>query len=157
MPGILQSMMTSSNGNIFRVTGHLCEEFTAPRWIPLTKGQCRRALMFFLICAWTNGWVNTEGDCDLRRHRADYEQAMVSTINNRYNVVQISRYHRKHVNSEFENLKSAEMNKTIVLGWWINFFKARTFDQWYYVYYHKPTLTICVQWRTSETPVGLLY
>ena len=24
-------MMTSSNGNIFRVTGHLCGEFTGPR------------------------------------------------------------------------------------------------------------------------------
>ena len=25
------NMMTSSNGNIFRVTGHLCGEFTSPR------------------------------------------------------------------------------------------------------------------------------
>ena len=33
------SMMTSSNGNIFRVTGHLCGEFTAPRWIPRTKSS----------------------------------------------------------------------------------------------------------------------
>ena len=31
------SMMTSSNGNIFRVTGPLCGEFTGPRWIPRTK------------------------------------------------------------------------------------------------------------------------
>ena len=31
--------MTSSNGNIFRVTGHLCGEFTGPRWIPRTKAQ----------------------------------------------------------------------------------------------------------------------
>ena len=30
-------MMTSSNGNIFRVTGHLCGEFTGHRWIPHTK------------------------------------------------------------------------------------------------------------------------
>ena len=30
-------MMKSSNGNIFRVTGHLCGEFTGPRWIPHTK------------------------------------------------------------------------------------------------------------------------
>ena len=27
-------MMTSSNENIFRVTGHSCGEFTGPRWIP---------------------------------------------------------------------------------------------------------------------------
>ena len=30
-------MMTSSNGNISRVTGHLCGEFTGHRWIPSTK------------------------------------------------------------------------------------------------------------------------
>ena len=33
------SMMTSSNGNIFRVTDHLCGEFTGPRWIPRTKAS----------------------------------------------------------------------------------------------------------------------
>ena len=32
-------MMTSSNGNIFRVTGHLCGEFTGHRWIPHTKAS----------------------------------------------------------------------------------------------------------------------
>ena len=32
-----QIMMTSSNGNIFRVTGHFCGEFTDDRWIPRTK------------------------------------------------------------------------------------------------------------------------
>ena len=30
-------MMTSSNGNIFRVTGHLCGEFTGQRWIPAQR------------------------------------------------------------------------------------------------------------------------
>ena len=33
------NMMTSSNGNIFRVTGPLCGEFTGHRWIPLTKAS----------------------------------------------------------------------------------------------------------------------
>ena len=32
-------MMTSSNGNIFCVTGPLCGEFTGHRWIPLTKAS----------------------------------------------------------------------------------------------------------------------
>ena len=32
-------MMTSSNGNISRITGHLCGEFTGPRWIPHTKAS----------------------------------------------------------------------------------------------------------------------
>ena len=33
------AMMTSSNGNFFRVTGHLCGEFTDHRWIPRTKAS----------------------------------------------------------------------------------------------------------------------
>ena len=33
------SMMTSSNGNTFRVTGPLCREFTGLRWIPRTKAS----------------------------------------------------------------------------------------------------------------------
>ena len=33
------SMMSSSNWNIFRVTGHLCGEFTGPRLIPRTKAS----------------------------------------------------------------------------------------------------------------------
>ena len=33
------SIMTSSYGNIFHVTGPLCREFTSHRWIPLTKAS----------------------------------------------------------------------------------------------------------------------
>ena len=33
------SMMTSSNGNNFRVTCHLCGEFNGHRWIPNTKAN----------------------------------------------------------------------------------------------------------------------
>ena len=43
-------MMTSSNGNIFRVTGHLCGEFTGLRWIPRTKASDAE-LWCFLWCA----------------------------------------------------------------------------------------------------------
>ena len=32
-------VMTSSNGSIFRVTGHLCGEFAGDRWIPRTKAS----------------------------------------------------------------------------------------------------------------------
>ena len=63
------SMMTSSNGNIFRVTGHLCEEFTGHGWIPRKKASDAE-LWYFLICAWINGWVNNREAGDLRRHRA---------------------------------------------------------------------------------------
>ena len=36
---IIDIMMTSSNGNSLRVTGHLCGEFTGLRWIPSTKAS----------------------------------------------------------------------------------------------------------------------
>ena len=57
-------MMTSSNGNIFRITGHLCGEFT---------GLWRGALEFCLIYVWINGWVNNREAGDLRRYRAHYD------------------------------------------------------------------------------------
>ena len=43
-----ESMMTSSNGNIFRVTGHLCGEFTGRRWIPHTKASDPELWCFLL-------------------------------------------------------------------------------------------------------------
>ena len=43
----LWNMMTSSNGNIFRVTGSLCGEFTGHRWISPTKPVTRRFDVFF--------------------------------------------------------------------------------------------------------------
>ena len=44
--------------------------------LPVTsphKGQWRGALMFSLIRAWINGWVNNREDGDLRRYRAHYD------------------------------------------------------------------------------------
>ena len=37
------------------------------------NGQWRKALMFSLICAWINSWVNHREDGDLRHHGAHYE------------------------------------------------------------------------------------
>ena len=42
-------MMTSSNGSIFRVTGHLCREFTGHRWIPHTKASDAEFWYFFYL------------------------------------------------------------------------------------------------------------
>ena len=66
-------MVTSSNGNIFRVTG-LCV-----RWIhrpPVNspqKGQWCGALVLSLTCAWLNGWVNNRAAGDLRSRRPHYD------------------------------------------------------------------------------------
>ena len=74
----LYIMMTSSNGNIFRVTGHLYGEFTGPPVNYPHKGQWRVALMFSLICVWINGWVNNREAGDLRRYRAHYDVTVMS-------------------------------------------------------------------------------
>ena len=37
------------------------------------KGQWRGALMFSLICAWINDWVDNREAADLRRYRAHYD------------------------------------------------------------------------------------
>ena len=71
VPLWLGCMMTSSNRNIFRITGPLCGEFTGHRWIPLTKALFF-SLIFSLMCAWIKGWVNNREADDLRRHRSHY-------------------------------------------------------------------------------------
>ena len=63
-----RNMMTLSNGNIFRVN--------SPH-----KGQWRRALIFSLICAWINGWVNNREAGDLRRHRANDDVTVMISFN----------------------------------------------------------------------------
>ena len=68
-------MMTSSNGNIFRVTGPLCGEVTGHRWMPLTKVSDIELWCF----RWINGWVNNRKAGDLRRHRAYYDVTVVCT------------------------------------------------------------------------------
>ena len=55
------SMIKSSNGNMFHVTGPLCGEFTGHQWIPLTKASGVELWFFFDLDAG-----------DLRHHRAHY-------------------------------------------------------------------------------------
>ena len=41
--------------------------------VPPHKGQWRGALMFSLICAWTNSWANNQNAGDLRHHCTHYD------------------------------------------------------------------------------------
>ena len=72
-------MMTSSNGNIFHVTGHLCGEFTGLRWIPPQRPVTRSFDVFFDLrlnkrCV----WVNNREAGDLRRYRAHYDVTVMT-------------------------------------------------------------------------------
>ena len=60
--------MTSSNGDIFRVTGPLCGEFTGHRRIPRAKAS-DAGLWCFLL----NGWVSNHEAGNLRRYHAHYD------------------------------------------------------------------------------------
>ena len=69
-------MMTSSNGNIFRVTGLLCGEFTGHRWIPLTKDLMAWSFDVFFdmhlnkrLSKQSWGWWFETPSCSLIRHR----------------------------------------------------------------------------------------
>ena len=65
--------MTSSSGNIFRVTGHLCGEFTGPGEFHAQR-PVTRSFDVFLICARINNWVNNRKAGDLmRRHLGHYD------------------------------------------------------------------------------------
>ena len=74
------SMITSSHGNIFHVTGHL-----------LTGGFPSHKVgdveLFSLICAWTNGWANNGDTGDLRRHRAHIKEIFISISERWWNYI----------------------------------------------------------------------
>ena len=74
---------------IFRVTGHR-SPVNSPH-----KGQWRGALMFSLICARINGWVNNREAGDLRRHRAHHDVTVmwkIQTESRHYVCIPISIY-----------------------------------------------------------------
>ena len=43
-------------------------------------GQWREALMFSLICTWTNGWENKQDAGDLRRHGAHDDESIMTSL-----------------------------------------------------------------------------
>ena len=84
-------MMTSSNGNIFRVTGPLYGDFAGHRWIPRTQRPGTRSFGTFFFL---NGWVNNGEAGDLRRHRSHYDVTVMDDSCTE-NVLWISS--RKHI------------------------------------------------------------
>ena len=74
--------MTSSNGNIIRVTGHLYEEFTGHRWIPLQRPVTRSFDAFFYLrlnnrlSKWWGWWSDTPS-CPLWRQFNNYRNIIL--------------------------------------------------------------------------------
>ena len=112
-------MMTSSNGNIFRVTGHLCGEFTDPRWIPHTKASDAELWCFLKTLVWINDWVNNGEAGDLRRYRAHYVVTVMWCSKNKWlgewqDGRPCCKYIKKYYSSKWRILIS-RMIKTIVV------------------------------------------
>ena len=78
IPRICKHMMTSSNGNIFRVTGPLCGEFTGPGEFPTQRPVTRSFDVYFdlrpnkRLSKQPWGWWFDTLSCSLWRHRNEY-------------------------------------------------------------------------------------
>ena len=82
-PRISNIMMTSSKWKHFpRHWPFVWEIHLSPVNSP-HEGQWRGALIFSLICAWINGWVNNREAGDLRRHRAHLDVIVMVTSKNK--------------------------------------------------------------------------
>ena len=91
---LLQYHQTWPRDNIYRriIYDDVIKWKHIPRYWPLVpgihrspvkfphKGQWRGALMFSLICAYSNGWVNTREAGDLRRYRAHYDVILMWSL-----------------------------------------------------------------------------
>ena len=101
--------------------------------------QWRGALMFSLICAWTNGWVNNQDAGDLRRHRFHYDvTVMWCRI-----VIQCGMFRAFNVSllSNFELVKRVKLGGSVLYGR-----NGLKFGTLLYPDYHSLKLTIfCTQ------------
>ena len=75
-------IMASSDGNILpRYWPFVRRKWSpVPGEFPAHKGQWRGTLMFSLICAWINCWVNNYEAGDLSRHRVRYDAIVFSIL-----------------------------------------------------------------------------
>ena len=111
--------MTSSNGNIFRVTGPLRPVDSSH------KGQWRGALKFF-ICTWTNSWaLKNRDNGDFRRHRANCDVNLMGEV-----TVKNLCYGNSTIMTRIATLKP----------------KCLYFDEFWQIPVHQGT-TISSQWR----------
>ena len=131
-------MMTSSNGNIFRVTGPLCGEFTGHRWICLTKASDAELWCFLWSAPWVNGWVNNRGTGDLSRHRAHYD--VIVMHGEIFQFTRASQYQKMIKKNRIYIIMSLQ-NYSALMGWRLNHYS--------HVASHLTTWTI-IQWKIDH-------
>ena len=90
-------MMTSSNGNIFRVTGLFVREFTGHRWIPHTKARDKELDIFFDLRLSKRLNKNSRNAGDLRRHCGHYDVTVLFGLTHKWSLrLQVVLYHHQY-------------------------------------------------------------
>ena len=104
-------MMTSSNGNGFRVTGHLCGEFTGPQWIPHTKASDAGLRCFLWSGPDKRLSINNGEAGDLSRHTTHCDVIVMNCL-----VTGTSRM-RKCEDRKISSLPIAQSNMPAEIVW----------------------------------------
>ena len=80
------------------------------------KGQWRGALMFSLIYAWINCWVNNRETGDLRRHRAHFDVNVMSQFI--YKVIsELDAVPRRQFDIDLITMSFSEWSSVIYIWW----------------------------------------
>ena len=124
--------MTSLNGNIFRVTGHLCGQFTGHRWIPRTKSSDMELWCFLRSAPWIDGWVNNREAGILRRHRALRRHCNVK-IGLLFQAISRVQLHNLPVNRIIQEIKQTQNTHALSA---VALVRNKSICTWYHVWWH---------------------
>ena len=123
------TMMKSSNGNIFCITGPLCGEFTDHRWIPLTKAsdaELWRSDVFLDLRLTKNTWINNGEAGDLKCPHAHYD---IIVMLNQYLLFQSSfiKNNNAHFKIHFQSMNYTAHMKKIKVDQRITHFGSKNY------------------------------
>ena len=96
------------------------------------KGQWRRPLMFSLIYAWINDWVNNREAGDLRRHRGHHDVIVWCYVLSEIGVIRVTLHERlrvyshRHLDCFFNSFFRLTSKKTSNSSWpFVRFAKCK--------------------------------
>ena len=83
------------------------------------KDQWRGGLMFYLICTWTNGWVNARNAGDLIGHRAHYDVTAMDWHLNDHHISKL-KYHKALTSLALQGKDLPILHNWYHNCWWHN-------------------------------------
>ena len=75
------------------------------------KGQWRGALVFSLICAWTNRWVNTREAGDLKCDQAHYDISVMMILFSSITFHDVAKKWYREIETKYVFLKRTKYSK----------------------------------------------